>query len=147
VIDRGGRAGRRAPTTHSEPSAAARAQAALFATGFELAGVQLQRFAERLLQAADASPEASVEELVRTAVRDIEDGAVALVAEEPELRDRRLARAARTVSEAADGVVHELGVALLEAHGTQMSCPPPADAAGHYKQTAREVMLSDDTSA
>ena len=94
--------------------------------GFELAGVKLQRFAERLLQAADASPEASVEDLVRSAVRDIEDGAVALVAEEPDLRDRRLGRAARTVSEAADGVVHELGVALLEAHPSQMTRPPGA---------------------
>ena len=123
MIDRGGRAARRAPIAHSEPSAAARAQAALFAAGFELAGVKLQRFAERLLQAADASPEASVDALVRTAVRDIEDGAVALVAEEPELRDRRLARAARTVSEAADRVVHELGVALLDVHPPQMTRP------------------------
>jgi hypothetical protein len=133
VIEHGERAGRRAPITHSEPSAAMRAKAALFAMGFELAGVKLQRFAERLVQAADASPEASAEDLVRTAVEDIEDGAIALVAEEPELRDRRLARAATTVSDAADGVVYEVGVALLDAHGPRMS-RPAAHAAGYDKQ-------------
>jgi hypothetical protein len=93
------------------------AKRALFAAGLQFAGVRLQLFAERLLEAADASPTVSRDELIRAAVRDLDDGAVALVVEEPELRDRRLSRPAMTVTEAAEGVLHALGRALLNSRG------------------------------
>jgi hypothetical protein len=90
------------------------AKRALFEAGLEFAGVRLQLFAERLLQAADASPDASRDEVVRSAVRDIDDGALALVAEEPELRDRQLSHPAMTVTEAAETALHALGLVLLD---------------------------------
>lgn len=91
------------------------ARSALFAVGFELAGVRLQLFAERLFQAADASPDASCDELVRTAMEAIYGGALALAADEPDLSSLRLSAPATTVQEAAETAVHALGVALL--HG------------------------------
>jgi hypothetical protein len=48
-----------------QPTPAMVAKRVLFDAGFELAGVRLQLFAERLLVAADASPDASCDELVR----------------------------------------------------------------------------------
>jgi hypothetical protein len=99
-----------------EASPAVVARQALFDAGLELAGVRLQLFAERLLQAAGASPDAHCDELVRTALRDVDGGALALVAEEPELRDRRLSQPATTVSEAAESALQALGLALLDAH-------------------------------
>lgn len=92
------------------------AQHALYEAGLELAGVRLQLFAQRLLQAADAAPDAPCDELVRTALRDIDDGAVALVADVPELRDRLLSRPAMSVSEAAETALEALGHLLLAAH-------------------------------
>jgi hypothetical protein len=114
VTGRDGRAGRRAPVTHSAPSAATRAKAALLEIGLELAGVRLQLFAERLFQAADASPQARADELVSSALRAIEGGALAVVAEEPELADRRLRRPALTVHEAAKNTLDALAAALLQ---------------------------------
>jgi hypothetical protein len=92
------------------------ARHALFEAGLELAGVRLQLFAERLLAAADAWPEAPTDEIVRRAVHDIDDGALALVAEGPELRDRRLNSPAVTVAEAAETTLQAFGCALVQAH-------------------------------
>ena len=92
------------------------AQRVLFKAGFELAGVRLQRFAERRLEAADASPDTRCDELVRIAVGDVDDGVVALVAEEPDLRDRPLSHPARTVSEAAETALQAVGLVLLGAY-------------------------------
>lgn len=117
MTDPDGRAGRRAPITDFAPSPAVRGRTALFEAGFELAGVKLQRFAERLFQVADASPRAPSDELIRCAVRDIDGGALAVVAEEPELCDRALDRPARTVNDAAYRALHALGLALLDGHG------------------------------
>jgi hypothetical protein len=50
----------------------------------------------------------------------IEDGPVALVAENPELRDEPLSQPARTVAEAAEAVVYALGQRVIEAPE-----PPP----------------------
>jgi hypothetical protein len=92
------------------------AKRALFEAGLELAGIRVQQFAERLLQVADASPAGSPDQLVRAAVADLDGGALAVVAEETELCNRRLSRSATTVQEAADTAVDALGRALLEAH-------------------------------
>lgn len=92
------------------------AKRALFDAGLELAGVRLQLFAERLLEAADASPGVPSDELARGAVRDIDDGSITLVAEEPELGDRLLSHPAMSVCEAAETALQELGCVLLEAH-------------------------------
>ena len=97
-------------------SPAMAARCALFEAGLELAGVRVQQFAERLLQAAEASPAASPDHLVRATVTDLAGGALAVVADEPELCNRRLSRAATSVQEAADTAVHALGLALLDAH-------------------------------
>jgi hypothetical protein len=102
--------------TEFEHSHAIVAKHALFEAGLELAGVRLQLFAEQLLAAAEASPEAPADELVRTAVHDIDDGALALVADEPELRDRRLNSPAMTVAEAAEATLQAFGCALVQAH-------------------------------
>jgi hypothetical protein len=117
MTDPDGRAGGRAPITDFEPSPAVRARTALFEAGFELAGVKLQRFAERLFQVADASPGTPREDLIRCAVQDIDGGALAVVAEEPELCDRTLDRPATTVNDAAYRALHAVGLALLHAHG------------------------------
>lgn len=103
-------------TPRFQPSPAMAAKLALFEAGLELAGVRVQQFAERLLEVADASPAAAPGQLVRAAVAGLDGGALALVAEEPELCNRRLSRAATTVQEAADTVVDALGLALLDAH-------------------------------
>jgi hypothetical protein len=116
-----GRAPRRAPIIATGPasrlqaSPALVAQRALFDAGLELAGVRIQQFAERFLQAADRTPEASCDELVRAAVGHIEGGAVAFVADEPELCERQLNTPASTVQEAAQRVLHALGITLLKA--------------------------------
>jgi hypothetical protein len=70
-----------------------------------------------LLDAADVSPEAPCDGLVRIALRDMDESAVALVAEVPELCDRRLSRAALTVNEAAETALRTLASVLLAAHG------------------------------
>ena len=87
--------------------------------GLELAGLRLQAFAEALWQAADASPEASCEELVRTAVQSMGEGALGVVADEPELCDLPLRPPARTVHEAAETALHTVGVTLL---GMRRNC-------------------------
>jgi hypothetical protein len=101
-----------------ESSPAMVVKRALFDAGLELAGVRLQLFAERLLQAADDAPGASLDALVRTALREIDGGALAVIVDEPQLHDRPLSRHAKTVTEAAELVLHSVGVAILEAHGT-----------------------------
>jgi hypothetical protein len=93
------------------------AKRALYETGFELAGVRLQDFAEAVLVAVDASPTASVDQLVDRALKDIEGDPIALVAEEPLLRDLPLAAPARTVSEAAETALHALARRLLDVSG------------------------------
>lgn len=103
-------------TPQSQPSQAMAAKLALFEAGLELAGVRVQQFAERLLEVAETSPATPPAQLVRAAVADLDGGALALVAEEPELCNRRLSRAATTVQEAADTAVDALGLALLDAH-------------------------------
>jgi hypothetical protein len=117
VTDSDGRAGPRAPITDFRPSPAVRARTALFEAGFELAGVKLQQFGERLFEVADASPGTPRDELVRCAARGIDGGALAVLAEEPELCDRALDRPALTVNDAAYCALHALGLALLDAHG------------------------------
>jgi hypothetical protein len=99
----------------ADPSSANTAKNALFEAGLELAGVRLQEFAERLLQAADESPQAPCHELVRKAVRGIDGGALAVVADEPELCDRPLGRRVTSVNTAAEDVLHALGLELLGA--------------------------------
>jgi hypothetical protein len=102
--------------TGLEPTPALLANRALFNAGLELPGRRLQHFAQRLLAAADASPEDPADELVRHAMTGIEDGPAALVAEEPELRDQPLTPPAATVSEAAETALYALGAQLVEFH-------------------------------
>ncbi|CAA9507979.1 MAG: hypothetical protein AVDCRST_MAG91-1454 [uncultured Sphingomonadaceae bacterium] len=95
----------------------------LFEVGFDLPGRRLELFAVGLLRAFDASPHATTERLVAEMVSKIEDGPVALVAEEPDLRAARLVRSADTVDEAAK-------LALLEVAERLRAARHPED--GHY---------------
>jgi hypothetical protein len=92
------------------------ARSALFEAGLELAGVRLQVFAERLLQAAHASPQASCAEFVRAALHEFDNDALIIVADEPELWRRRLSHPVGTAYEAAEDVLCGLALALLKAH-------------------------------
>jgi hypothetical protein len=58
----------------SELTPALLARRALFNAGLELPGRRLQLFTQRLLAAADASPQDPADELVRHAIRGIDDG-------------------------------------------------------------------------
>jgi hypothetical protein len=57
---------------------------------------------------------------IRRAMAAIEDGPVAFVAENPELRDEPLTQPAMTVAEGAEAVVYALGERLIDAPD-----PPP----------------------
>lgn len=65
---------------------------------------------------ADESPEASAHELVATTLSTVEAGALAVVAQEPDLYDRLLPRPGRTLKEAAEQALHGLGEQLVIAH-------------------------------
>ena len=75
----------------SQPARAhlADAKRRLFAAEYELPGRRLQLSVADLLEARAGMPQASVDELVKAATSGIEDGPVALVAQEPELRRRQ----------------------------------------------------------
>ena len=97
-----------------EPRPQMTAQTVLYEAGLELAGVRLQAFTEHLLEAARTSPQASRDQLVRIAARHVDGGALAIVADEPELRERRLSRAVMTVQEAAETALHAIASELLD---------------------------------
>jgi hypothetical protein len=85
------------------------AKRVLFALGMELPGLRTIALAERLLAATSEEHGARI----ARAIAGIEDGAVALVAAEPELRCMRLPRPAMSVGEAADVVVRLLSERIL----------------------------------
>lgn len=97
------------------PDRSRKAKTALFDVGFELAGVRLQVFAERLLAAAEASPDVSVDQLAQATMEAIEGGPLALVAEEPALAHYRLAEPAGSASEAAEAALRCLAQRLVTA--------------------------------
>ena len=83
----------------------------LFVLGVELPGRRLVDFAVRVRGPSRLDPDTRV----RQAMAGIEDGPLALVAENPELGDERVPDSARTFAEAADAAVYALGLRLLEA--------------------------------
>jgi hypothetical protein len=129
----------------SEPEVTAAAKRALFIAGLELPGRQLQLFVTRLLSHADESASASPRELVATAISGLETDPVAVVAEEPELRDLVLPRPGRTVSEAAEEALHALGEQLVIAYRRAS----PSDSRPHLLQHLDEQAraLADMTTA
>jgi hypothetical protein len=100
-------------------SPAGRAKRLLAAIGFELPGRRAIDFAVRLRTPQEGVSETS-DVRIRRAMAAIEDGPVALVAENPELRDEPLPKPATTVAEAAEGVVFAFGERLIAAPD-----PPP----------------------
>ena len=83
----------------------------LFVLGVELPGRRLVDFAVRVRGPSRLDADTRV----RQAMAGIEDGPLALVAENPELGDERVPESARTFAEAADAAVYALGLRLLEA--------------------------------
>jgi hypothetical protein len=108
------------PNFDTPLSPAIQAKRVMFALGFQITGRRATDFAIRLRTPADASPETSTDARIRRAMAAIEDGPVAFVAENPELRDEPLSEPATTVAEAAEAVVYALGQRLIDAPE-----PPP----------------------
>lgn len=92
------------------------AQRILFALGLQAPGRRLIDFAVCVRASVDGAPDARI----RAAMLRIEDGPVALVAENPQLQQQQVLDPVSTVAEAADAVVFTLGVRLLDAPE-----PPP----------------------
>jgi hypothetical protein len=90
-----------------------RVRSVLAALGLELPGWRLEQFAVSLLRELKASPSLPADALISRALRHVADGPVALVAEEPELRNRTLPVASFSVAEAAESAVVLLGRELL----------------------------------
>jgi hypothetical protein len=110
----------RVPNFDTPLSPASQAQRVLFALGFQIAGRRATAFAVRLRTPTEGGSGTSTDARIRRAMAAIEDGPVAFVAENPELRDEPLSEPARTVAEAAEAVVYALGQRLIDAPE-----PPP----------------------
>ena len=83
----------------------------LFALGLQAPGRRLIDFAVCVRASLDGDPDARIQ----TAMLSIEDGPVALVAENSELQVQQVLDSVSTVAEAADAVVFALGLRLLDA--------------------------------
>ncbi len=95
------------------------AKRCLFQAGYELPSRRLQVFAARLLTSAGEKPDGTPTELVAAVIAGIEEGPVALVAEESELSGLVLTVPARSVPEAAELALHALGQQLLSVYRRQ----------------------------
>ena len=87
----------------------------MFALGLELPGRRATDFAVRVRTPPEAGSDLSTDQRIRRAIAAIEDGPVALVAENPELQRELLPVSAMSVAEAAEAVVYALGERLLAA--------------------------------
>lgn len=83
----------------------------LFALGLQAPGRRLIDFAVCIRASVDGDRDARI----RAAMLSIEDGPVALVAENPELQEQQVLGSVSTVAEAADALVYALGVGLVDA--------------------------------
>jgi hypothetical protein len=112
----------RVPRFDASLTPRAEAKRILFRLGMELPSERSIDYAVRLRRPEPAGVDVPRDERIRRAMAAIEDGPVALVAENPELRNERLADPALTVAAAADAIVFALGERLIDA-----ARPPPVN--------------------
>jgi len=112
------------PNFDAPESPAGRAKRVLFALGLEMPGRRAIAFAVVLRSPPDGTADAPAGARIRRAVAAIEDGPIALVAENPELGGEPLPVRATSVGEAAEAVVLALGQRIVDAPD-----PPPRPSA------------------
>jgi hypothetical protein len=108
------------PNLDAPLTPARQAMRVLFALGMQLPGRRAIDFVVRVRTPPEAGSDTSTDARIRRAMAAIEDGPVALVAENPELRDEPLSEPATTVAEAAEAAVYAFGQRVMDAPE-----PPP----------------------